>query len=302
MVLAPEHTLVEPLTAPERRAAVEDYRRRAASKSDLERTHLAKEKTGVFTGSYAVNPVNGARIPIWIADYVLTGYGTGAIMAVPAHDERDFEFATLYSLPVVAVVEPAAPSPAGQAAKLPYLGEGNLVRSGGYSGLGWSEGKRRITDDLAAKGSARPSVNFKLRDWLFSRQRYWGEPIPIVWVGEEDYRRAATRLGDAIPKEPVSFSQDAKGCWLNPGSSPIVRSCADTVLAKNERLRLPTRTGRPIAEESSVSSLGRKLLTFTPKGSAITAATITAQTIPTICSLRFINYDPPGGATQAAYS
>jgi leucyl-tRNA synthetase len=208
MVLAPEHALVEPLTAPERRAAVLDYQRRAASKSDLERTDLAKEKTGVFTGSFAINPVNGARLPIWVADYVLTGYGTGAIMAVPAHDERDFEFATRFRLPVVTVIEPADHSSNGQAPKLPYTGDGNLVHSDGYTGLSWREGKRRMTDDLAAKGSASHSVNFKLRDWLFSRQRYWGEPIPIVWVSEEDYRSAAPRLANALPGEPVSFSRD----------------------------------------------------------------------------------------------
>jgi leucyl-tRNA synthetase len=207
MVLAPEHALVEALTAPERRDAVQDYRRRAASKSDLERTDLAKEKTGVFTGSFAVNPVNGARLPIWVADYVLTGYGTGAIMAVPAHDERDYEFAARYSLPVVPVIEPADHSSNGGAATLPYTGDGNLIHSDGYTGLAWREAGRRITDDLAAKGAARRSVNFKLRDWLFSRQRYWGEPIPIVWVGEEDYRRAAALLAGQLPKEPVSFSQ-----------------------------------------------------------------------------------------------
>jgi leucyl-tRNA synthetase len=204
MVLAPEHAMVGELTTPGQRSAVEDYRRRAASKSDLERTDLAKEKTGVFTGSFAVNPANGARIPIWVADYVLMGYGTGAIMAVPAHDERDYEFATRYSLPMVEVIEPEGAAH-GEAPKLPHTGDGVLVRSAGYTGLGWREAKRRITDDLAAKGSARQSVNYKLRDWLFSRQRYWGEPIPIVWVGGEDYRRAAAGLGPALPAEPVSY-------------------------------------------------------------------------------------------------
>ena len=203
MVLAPEHALVGALTAPERRAAVDDYRRKAASKSDLERTDLAKDKTGVFTGSYAINPVNGARIPIWVADYVLTGYGTGAIMAVPAHDERDFEFATRYDLPIVAVIEP----PEGPA-KLPYTGDGNLVHSGAYTGLSWGEAKRRMTDDLAARGAARHSVNYKLRDWLFSRQRYWGEPIPVVWVSEEDYGRAAPAMAGALPPERVSYELD----------------------------------------------------------------------------------------------
>jgi leucyl-tRNA synthetase len=215
MVLAPEHALVGALTAPEQKGAVEDYRRQTASKSDLERTDLGKEKTGVFTGSFAVNPANGARVPIWVADYVLTGYGTGAIMAVPAHDERDFEFATRYRLPVIAVIEPADPS-GGNGSELPYLGEGNLVRSAGYTGLGWREGMRRITSDLSERGVARPTVNFKLHDWLFSRQRYWGEPIPIVWVSQEDYGRAAAVLADCLPKEPVSYFQDGVARFALP--------------------------------------------------------------------------------------
>jgi leucyl-tRNA synthetase len=219
MVVAPEHALVDALTLPEHRAAVEDYRRKAASKSDLERTDLAKEKTGVFTGSFAVNPINGAKVPVWVADYVLTGYGTGAIMAVPAHDERDHEFAVRYGLPVVAVIEPAQ----GEA-ELPYTGDGNLVRSGPYTGLGWRDAKRRMTDDLAAKGAAKHSVNYKLRDWLFSRQRYWGEPIPIVWVDEADYLRAAPSLTGALPDEPVSYVQDGAARFALPlpeGALPL---------------------------------------------------------------------------------
>ncbi|HEX2100032.1 MAG TPA: leucine--tRNA ligase, partial [Candidatus Synoicihabitans sp.] len=209
MVLAPEHPLVDALTTPAQRGAVEAYRRQAAGKSDLERTDLAKDKSGVFTGAFAINPANGARVPIWVADYVLMGYGTGAIMAVPAHDERDYEFAQQYQLPIVPVIEPADHSQNGSAhPKLPYTGDGVLVHSDGYTGLPWAEAKQWITADLAAKGRARATVNFKLRDWLFSRQRYWGEPIPIVWVNASDYARAAAARRDDLPPEPVTYVQD----------------------------------------------------------------------------------------------
>ena len=203
MVIAPEHPLVEALTTPEHKAAVEAYRKRAAAKSDLERTDLAKEKSGVFSGSYAINPINGTRVPIWIADYVLMGYGTGAIMAVPAHDDRDFEFAQQYQLPIIRVI-------AGEKGdeQLPYTGEGRLVNSPGYDGMPWEEAKKKITASLAERGVGKVAVNYKLRDWLFSRQRYWGEPFPVAWVSEEDYRRAAAARPNDVPPEPVTYASD----------------------------------------------------------------------------------------------
>ena len=201
MVLAPEHPLVDQVTTPAQKSAIDAYKKKSAGKSDLDRTDLAKEKSGVFTGGYAINPINNARVPVWVADYVLMSYGTGAIMAVPAHDERDYEFAVQYSLPIVQVIEPNDPD-----AKLPYIGDGKMIASNGYNGLEWSEAKRRITADLAGRGVGKATVNFKLRDWLFSRQRYWGEPFPIVWVSEADYRRAAAVRGGDVPPDPVKFT------------------------------------------------------------------------------------------------
>ena len=206
MVIAPEHPLAPSLTKPEQSAAVEAYRKKAASKSDLERTDLAKDKSGVFSGSYAINPVNGVRVPIWIADYVLMGYGTGAIMAVPAHDERDFEFAKQYDLLIPRVIAAADGSDT-----LPYTGDGTLINSPGYDGLAWPEAKKKITAALAAQGIGKGTINYKIRDWLFSRQRYWGEPFPIVWVSEADYRAAAALRSD-LPKQPVTFAE--KGVTL----------------------------------------------------------------------------------------
>ncbi|MBN1797600.1 MAG: leucine--tRNA ligase [Spirochaetales bacterium] len=177
MVLAPEHPLVEKITAPEQKKAVEDYIRKANSKSDLERTELAKDKTGVFTGAYAINPVNNKKIPVWISDYILMSYGTGAIMAVPAHDERDFEFAQKFKLPIIQVV-----SRDGETEELTeaFAGDGAAVNSGEFNGLSTAEFKQAITTWLEKKGKGRAAVNYRLRDWLFSRQRYWGEPIPLV--------------------------------------------------------------------------------------------------------------------------
>ncbi len=189
MVLAPEHELVDKITTEAHQAEVRAYREAAARKSDLERTELQKKKTGVFTGAYAINPANQQKIPIWVADYVLVSYGTGAIMAVPGQDERDWEFAEIYNLPIIRTVQPP-PDYAGKA----YLGDGPAINSGFLNGLHVEDAKRRMIEWLEANGVGKRQVNYKLRDWLFSRQRYWGEPFPIlhapdgsiVAVDEED--------------------------------------------------------------------------------------------------------------------
>ena len=193
MVLAPEHPMVDKLTTPEHRAAVDAYRKEAANKSDLARTELATVKTGAFTGSYAVNPVNGVEIPIWIADYVLVSYGTGAIMAVPAHDTRDFDFAKTFGLPIKCIIEPDAKEAAELGTDVAavlrgeecWTGEGKLINSANdegleLNGLTVKDSKPAATEWLAKRGQGKASVKYKLRDWLFSRQRYWGEPFPII--------------------------------------------------------------------------------------------------------------------------
>jgi leucyl-tRNA synthetase len=235
-VLAPEHPLVEVLTSPEQAEAVANYRSAVSKKSDLERTDLAREKTGVFTGGYLENPVNKERIPVWIADYVLISYGTGAIMAVPAHDERDHEFAQKFGLEIREVVQPPVP------VEDCFTGDGVAINSGFLDGLPTAGAKQRIISWLEEHGLGKRSINYKLRDWLFSRQRYWGEPFPIVWRdGEhealsesdlpvippplEDYRPTGTiepplakakdwiRLSDGATRELNTMPQWAGSCW-----------------------------------------------------------------------------------------
>ncbi|MEC1771121.1 leucine--tRNA ligase [Schinkia azotoformans] len=173
-VLAPEHPLVAEITTTEQKAEIDAYLEKVQSKSDLERTDLAKEKTGVFTGAYAINPVNGEKMPIWIADYVLMGYGSGAIMAVPAHDERDYEFAVKFELPIKEVVA------GGDVSKEAYTGDGVHVNSDFLNGLNKEDGIKKAIEWFESNSKGKKKVSYRLRDWLFSRQRYWGEPIPVI--------------------------------------------------------------------------------------------------------------------------
>ena len=264
MVLAPEHPLVDQITTDDQREAVEAYKVACSGKSDLERTELAKEKTGVFTGGYAINPVNEEKIPVWIADYVMMGYGTGAIMAVPAHDDRDSEFAEKFDIPVIEVVE----APADSEEKC-FTGNGTAINSGFLDGLPTPEAKEKITSWLEEKGLGKRTINFKLRDWLFSRQRYWGEPFPIVWKDGnhealpeselpllapelEDYKPTGTPepllskatdwvdLGDGVTRETNTMPQWGGSCWYylrycdaqNP-DAPIGKEAEQYWMAKN---------------------------------------------------------------------
>ena len=214
MVIAPEHPFVDRLATSEAAEAVKAYCDKAAQKSDLDRTDLAKEKTGVFTGSYAVNPVNGEPIPIWVADYVLISYGTGAIMAVPAHDTRDFEFAQEFDLPIVPVVDPGegaeVPRDDLLSGKVAFIADGVAINSGEYSGLDTPEFKQKIARDLSDKGLGRSAVNYKLRDWLFSRQHFWGEPFPVLHELDGDGKRTG-RVKVLSPEGlPLDLPSDMK--------------------------------------------------------------------------------------------
>ncbi|MDR1435135.1 MAG: leucine--tRNA ligase [Puniceicoccales bacterium] len=215
LVLAPEHELVEPIITPENREKIREYINSAKRKSDLERTDLAKDKSGVFTGSFAKNPLNGELIPIWIADYVLISYGTGAIMAVPAHDDRDFEFAQKFNIPIKRVIASVGDSKDGKvlaSGNLPFCSEGILVNSGEFDGLATEEAAKKITENAERLGFGQRAVKYKLRDWLFSRQRYWGEPIPILWIERKHYDRALAEkkayFADKIPANVVSHKKD----------------------------------------------------------------------------------------------
>ncbi|RSL32885.1 leucine--tRNA ligase [Salibacterium salarium] len=216
-VFAPEHELIEKITTDEQQQAVEDYKREVGTKSDLERTELQKEKSGVFTGAYALNPVNGEKLPIWIADYVLVSYGSGAIMAVPGHDQRDYEFAQKFELPIVEVVE------GGNLDEEAYDGDGPHVNSEFLNGLHTEDAIPKMTERLEAEGKGKKQVTYRLRDWLFSRQRYWGEPIPMIhWedgsltaVPEEELPLELPQLGEFKPsgngESPLANATD----WLN---------------------------------------------------------------------------------------
>jgi leucyl-tRNA synthetase len=196
MVLAPEHELVAKLTTKEHRAAVDAYREAAARKSELERTELQKDKTGVFTGAHAINPATGKKIPIWIADYVLAGYGTGAIMAVPAQDQRDYEFAAKFGLPVTRTVQP----PPDFDDKSAWLGDGVAINSGFLNGKNVADAKAAMIEWLEREAKGERRVNYKLRDWLFSRQRYWGEPFPIVFVDGKAKTVSESELPVLLPE------------------------------------------------------------------------------------------------------
>ncbi|GEO58206.1 leucine--tRNA ligase [Companilactobacillus bobalius] len=208
MVLAPEHELVDEITTPEQKAAVDAYKEEVSHKSDLDRTDLNDEKTGVFTGAYAINPVNGDKIPVWISDYVLVTYGTGAVMAVPAHDDRDFAFAKKFNLPMKQVIE-------GNLEDGAITGDGKHINSDFLDGLNKEDAINRMVEYLEEKGIGKKKVNYRLRDWVFSRQRYWGEPIPVI-----HWEDGTTSL---VPEDelPLKLPEDSDIKPSGTGESPL---------------------------------------------------------------------------------
>ena len=215
-VFAPEHNLVKEITTESHKNAVEEYIKLAASKSDLERTELNKDKTGVFTGSYAINPVNGKKIPIWISDYVLATYGTGAIMSVPAHDERDYEFAKKFDIEIIPVLE------GGDVSKEPFTEDGLHINSDFLNGLNKEDAINKMITWLEEKKLGKKKVNYKLREWIFARQRYWGEPIPIVYLDNEmkaladsDLPLELPELEDYAPSKTGASPLDKATDWVN---------------------------------------------------------------------------------------
>ena len=215
-VLAPELEMVKDITTPEQKSAVQEYQKLAASKSDLERTELSKEKTGVFTGSYAINPVNGKEIPIWISDYVLATYGTGCIMAVPAHDQRDYEFATKFRIDIIPVLE------GGDVSKEAFVGDGLHINSDFLNGLNKEDAISKMINWLEENKIGTKKVNYKLREWIFARQRYWGEPIPIVYLDDEmraladsDLPLVLPELEDYAPSKTGASPLDKATDWVN---------------------------------------------------------------------------------------
>ncbi len=220
MVFSPEHPLVDKITTPEHKAAVDEYKAQAARQSDIEREATDKEKTGVFTGAYAINPVNAERIPIWIADYVLMSYGTGAIMAVPAHDERDFAFARKYGLKIIPVIQPGGMELDGDTMEAAYEHEGIMINSGPFNGTRATNDKgmknpaiKAVIEWLEQRGIGKRSVNYRYRDWLISRQRYWGAPIPMIHCDVHGW--------NPVPEDqlPVMLPEDVE--WKPTGESPL---------------------------------------------------------------------------------
>lgn len=214
-VLAPEHDLVNKITTKEQEKLVKDYQRECLSKSDLERTELNKDKTGVFTGAYAINPVNGKEVPIWISDYVLASYGTGAIMAVPAHDERDYAFAKKFGINIIPVIE------GGNVAVEPYVGDGTHINSGFLNGLNKQDAIDKMIDWLEEKKFGKKQVNYKMREWIFARQRYWGEPIPIIYGDdgeiklEKNLPLVLPELEDYRPGKSGASPLEKAASWVN---------------------------------------------------------------------------------------